>query len=44
MEIQKIMMLTYIAVLELQDSLGFVSLSPGVEDDHNKASAKMSQS
>ena len=38
------MMVTYIAVLELQASLGFVSLSPGVEDDHNKASVKMSQS
>ena len=37
------MMVTYIAVLELQDSLGFVSLGPGVEVDHNQASGKMSQ-
>ena len=39
----KIIMLTYIAVLELQASLGFVSLGPGVEVDHNQASGKMSQ-
>ena len=44
MEKQKIRWLTYIAVLELQDSLGFLSLSPGVEDDSDKASAKTSQS
>ena len=37
------MMVTYIAVLELQASLGFVSLGPGVEVDHNQASGKMSQ-
>ena len=40
---KKQMMVTYIAVLELQDSLGFVSLGPGVEVDHNQASGKMSQ-
>ena len=40
---KKQMMVTYIAVLELQDSLGFVSLGPGVEVDHNQASGKISQ-
>ena len=37
------MMVTYIAVLELQVSLGLVFLSPAVDVDHNQASAKMSQ-